>query len=94
MEVYNWDFTLSDSYKPAFRTGQKLIDGIWAMLAGNGEQVNTARVISSPDLTLWSQQQGTSGYKKADHNLNISVNSADETIWKTNQNKSTGVIFY
>lgn len=90
----NWDFTLEDSYKPAFRTGQKLMDGIWAMLAGNGEQVNTIKVISSPDLTVWGQQQGSSGYKKGDYNMNISANSADETNWKTNQNKTTGVIFY
>jgi hypothetical protein len=90
----NWDFTLSDSYKPPFRTGQKLIDGIWAMLAGNGEQANTIKVISSPDLTIWSQQQGTTGYRKGDHNMNISVNSADETVWKINQNKTSGVIFY
>ncbi len=90
----SWDFTIQDSYKPPFRVGEKFMDGIWAMLAANGDQVSSIKVISSPDRTIWSQQQSSSGYKKADHDLNISVNSADETLWKLNQNKTTGVIFY
>jgi hypothetical protein len=90
----SWDFTTHESYKPAFRVGQRFFDGIYAMFAANGEQVNSINVISSADRTLWGQQQGQVGYKKGDFTLNISVNSDDETIWKNNQNKSTGVIFY
>jgi hypothetical protein len=92
-----WNFTTGDSYKPAFRVGQKkveVIPEVWAMFTANGEQVNSIKVISSPDRTVWSQQQGQIGYKKGDHNMNISVNSADETLWKNNQNKTSGVVFY
>jgi hypothetical protein len=90
----SWDFTIADSYKPAFRVGQKPMGSKWAMYAANGEQINTLNVISSPDRTIWSQQQNQLGYKTADYNMNRVVDGPDETLWKGNQNKSSGVIFY
>ncbi len=94
--VLHWDFTTADSYKPPFRTGEKFMDGIWAMLAANGDQnpISHVPVINSSDYTIWRSQQNTLGYKIGDFNLNVSVNSADETVWKVNQNKTSGIIFY
>ncbi len=94
--VLHWDFTTADSYKPPFRTGEKFMDGIWAMLAANGDQnpISHVPVINSSDYTIWRSQQNTLGYKIGDFNLNGSVNSADETAWKVNQNKTSGIIFY
>jgi len=93
--ILRWDFTTSDSYKPAFRVGQKQIEpGIWGMFGANGEQVTSIATINSPDRTRWRSQQGMTGYLKGDYDLNRSVNSADETVWKINQNKTSGVIFY
>jgi hypothetical protein len=95
--VLQWDFTTSDSYKPAFRVGQKrvkIVPPVWAMYAGNGDQVLSVAAINSPDRTLWRSFQNAVGYKTGDYDLNITTNSQDETIWKTNQNKTSGIIFY
>jgi hypothetical protein len=90
-----WNFTTSDSYRPVFRFGQKQVEpGIWAMYAGNGEQLTSIQAISSPDRTLWKIWQGVFGYSPGDFILDGATNSTDETIWKINQNKTTGVVFY
>jgi hypothetical protein len=93
--VIDWNFTTSNSYQPTFRTGQKQVEpGTWAMLSANGEQVTSIQVINSPDRTLWRALQGMVGYKFGDYDMNASTNSADETAWKVNQNRTSGIIFY
>jgi hypothetical protein len=95
--VLDWNFTTSDSYKPPFRSGQKKVEvapDIYAMFAGNGEQVLSVASISSPDLTQWRSHQNSIGYKKGDFNMDVITNSVDETRWKTNQNRTSGVNFY
>lgn len=90
-----WDFTTADSYKPIFRSGQKQVEpGIWAMFAANGDQVTNIAGIDSPDRTKWRILQNYIGYSVGDHNLNVTATSQDETIWKLNQNTTSGVIFY
>jgi hypothetical protein len=93
--VLDWDFTLQDSYKPVFRFGQKEVEpGTWAMIAANGDQVLSISSINSTDRTLWITYQGLSGYYPSDYNMNGNSNSVDETLWKINQNKTSGIIFY
>jgi hypothetical protein len=92
--VIQWNFTTADSYKTPFRVGQKSVDGIWAMFAGNGDQTLSINAINSPDLTIWRSTQGNLGYSKADYNMNSTVESDDETKWKNNQNKTSGVVYY
>jgi hypothetical protein len=93
--VLEWDFTTSDSYKPVFRVGQKLLEpGVWAMFAANGEQVNSIVAINSADRTLWKNWQSFLGYNPGDYDMNVATNSIDETVWKINQNRTSGVIFY
>ncbi|MEP6793283.1 MAG: hypothetical protein ABJB16_03080, partial [Saprospiraceae bacterium] len=83
---------------PPFRSGQKHVvpgtPGIWAMYASNGDQVLSRPAISSGDRTNWRAVQGYLGYSKGDFNMNVVAGSEDETIWKINQNTSTGIIFY
>jgi hypothetical protein len=91
----NWDFTTSNSYQPLFRFGQKLLPGgVWGMFAANGEQVTSIQAISSPDRTTWKIYQGEFGYRPSDYIMNGFTDGFDETIWKINQNKTTGVVFY
>jgi hypothetical protein len=93
--VLEWDFTVANSYQPAFRFGQKQVEpGVWAMHAGNSEQMTSIASINSFDRTQWKVDQNKLGYYTGDHDLNISVNSVDETLWKNNQNRTSGIIFY
>jgi len=92
--VIDWNFTDANSYQPTFRFGQKQVEpGIWAMHQGNGEQVTSRSAISSPDRTTWRLLQNALGYGVGDYNMDAAVNSNDETVWKFNQNKSTGITF-
>jgi len=94
--VINWDFTTSNSYQPIFRYGQKEVEpGIWAMHAANGEQVTSIAAISSSDRTTWRAYQNAYGYNIGDYNMSAFTESAgDETLWKLNQNRTSGIIFY
>jgi hypothetical protein len=91
-----WDFRSQDSYKPLpFRVGQKEVEpGVWAMYAANGEQISSIAAINSTDHTVWKTLQGLLGYYPSDYNMNVVTNSADESVWKINQNRTTAVIFY
>jgi len=93
--VIDWDFTTSNSYQPTFRYGQKEVEpGIWAMHTANGEQIASIPSISSPDRTTWRLLQGALGYSVGDYNMNAATTPPDETLWKNNQNKTSGIIFY
>jgi len=95
-QVINWDFTTSNSYEPVFRYGQKLVEpGIWAMHAANGEQTTSIAAISSTDRTIWKAFQNEYGYNIGDYNMSAFTESAgDESLWKLNQNRTSGIIFY
>jgi hypothetical protein len=94
-DILEVDFTSMNSYEPIFRIGQKeMLPGVWAMLAANGEQVNTIPAIVSQDRTAWRELQNLLGYSIGDYDLDVSTDSGDETIWKINQNGTSGVIFY
>lgn len=92
--IIDWDFTTSNSYQPIFRAGQKQIEtGIWAMFAANGEQQSGIAVISSQDRTKWRTLQNTYGYSLGDYNMSVFTGSEDESLWKLNQNRTSGIIF-
>ena len=94
--VLKWDFRTSNSYQPLFTFGQKQVEpGVWAMYTGNGAQAPVGiGLINSVDYDVWKAFQGTFGYKPGDYTLNSSTNSVDETYWKNNQGRSSGVTFY
>ena len=93
--VLQWDFRGSNSYQPIFRFGQKEVEpGVWAMFGANGEQISSITAINSLDRALWRNMQGVFGYSLGDFNLSTHAGSEDEDIWKSNQNRTTGVVFY
>lgn len=93
--IIDWDFTAENSYEPFIRYGQKEVEpGIWAMHAGNGDQLANIASINSQDRTTWRILQNALGYSVGDYNMDVSTNSADETVWKNNQNRASGIIFY
>ncbi|MEL7161700.1 MAG: hypothetical protein AAFN92_13150, partial [Bacteroidota bacterium] len=88
------DFTTQNSFAPRFRFGQKEIaPGVWVMFAGNGDQTTSRNSINSSDRTLWRNFQGFRGYNPGDHSNTGVTGSGDETIWKNNQNKTSGIRF-
>jgi hypothetical protein len=93
--ILDWDFTASNSYAPVPRFGQKEVEpGVWAMHQGNGHQSGTITSINSVDWTLWRSLQGVYGYQPGDFDMEVRVNSIDDSAWKVNQGKSSGIIFY
>ncbi|MBK8832283.1 MAG: hypothetical protein IPN60_15785 [Saprospiraceae bacterium] len=64
------------------------------MHAGNGDQLANIASINSQDRTTWRVLQNALGYSIGDYNMDVSTNSADETVWKGNQNRASGIIFY
>jgi len=93
--ILEWDFRTANSYQPPFRFGQKLVEpGVWAMFTGNGEQISSIAAINSFDRTLWKVWQGYNGYSPGDFIMNGLTDSFDETAWKNNQNRTSGIVFY
>jgi len=94
--ILQWDFRSSNSYQPPFRSGQKLLEGpsVWGMYTANGEQVQSTPAINSFDRTLWKTYQAFLGYNPGDYIMDGFTDGFDETIWKINQNKTSGVVFY
>jgi hypothetical protein len=90
-----WDFTTADSYEVFPRVGQKEIEpDVWVMFAADGDQIASLGAISSHDRTKWINLQNILGYSVGDYNMDVSVSSLDETVWKLNQNSTSAVIFY
>lgn len=88
------DFTVENSYAPLFRFGQKeMADGKWAMFTGNADQIASRVGINSADRTAWRILQNLRGYYFGDFDQSLQVESNDETLWKNNQNKTSGIRF-
>ncbi len=87
----SYDFRSQESYKGLFGFGQKqLLPGVYAMYAGNGDQVNgnngnrVLNIITS-DKDIWLNQNGNhSSYYINDFDLNGDVNVQDKNIWLQN----------
>jgi hypothetical protein len=93
--ILEWDFRTSNSYVQAFRFGQKQLEpGVWAMHAGNGEQITSIAAINSFDRTTWKVWQGFNGYGPGDFILDGFTDGFDETAWKNNQNRTSAITFY
>gem|GEM_PF-3844547 len=79
-----WDFSAQNSYHVG-STGQKqLATGVWALVAGDGNQIvdQTSYDVNGIDRLLWSQNNGFSKvYMSSDFNMDSDVSGADKTIW-------------
>ena len=92
----SFDFRSNQSYTRLFGNGQKEVNpGVFAMYAGNGDQVLTGasiKDINANDLSLWTAENGDhSGYYFQDYDLNGDVNVHDKAIWLTNNGVFTDV---
>ena len=94
--LLTYDFRFQDSYKNLFGKGQsEVAPGVFAMLAGNGEQSNarsSAVDINVRDYSFWTQNLGeNSSYFSADYDLNGDVNVQDQILALRNNGYLTDV---
>lgn len=90
--ILNYDFTLSNSYSGS-SSGQKSMNGVWMMYAGNVDQSNpTGYEINSADRIIWGAETGTYNlYIESDFNLDRDVNGADRILWQYNNGTFSGI---
>ena len=97
-----YDFTTQQSYRaidPGFGSfigeGQKEVaPGVWAMMAGNGEQKFNANDtdLNVDDEVIWVIENGKiSAYDAVDYNMNGDVNYNDRILWEQNNGLFTSV---
>jgi hypothetical protein len=87
---------INDPFGFGIYSGQKeILNGVFAMIAGNGEQVSTTNSdtdINIDDRGYWEQQNGTFGeYRIGDYNLNADTNLNDRVVWERNNGRFTSV---
>jgi hypothetical protein len=92
-----YDFRNTQSFidNPAAYGQKEILPGVFAMYAGNGDQVSTGSSdtsINNSDLLYWEGQNGLIGrYSTGDYNLNGDVNYYDKAVWFLNNSISTSV---
>ena len=84
-----YDFSREDSYKNGGVGQKEIINGLWAMIAGDIEPdqngSGTDQDINGEDKSMLSNQNGEfSQYLKADFNMNGGVNGVDKILWSNN----------
>ncbi len=82
-----YDFRGADSYS-TIGVGQKeLYPNVWAMIAGDGNQVAdiTGYDVNTVDIILWNQENGTfNTYSQSDFNMDGDVSALDKILWSIN----------
>ncbi|MCD4697206.1 MAG: hypothetical protein K8S16_13295 [Bacteroidales bacterium] len=73
--IYTYDFSLSGDQVYGSSLGYKEIEGLWGMVAGDGNQDG---LIDLNDKSLWSNFAGQKAYHTSDYNMNTQVNNADK----------------
>jgi len=86
--IYSYDYTTSDSQ--AYNSGQKNVDGVYCMFAGDA---NADNVINDLDKTgSWLTEAGLSGYLSSDLNFDGQSNNVDKNdLWQANFNEQCQV---
>ena len=94
--ILTYDFTRQQSYVEAgsAMAGQKEYGGYFFMYGGNGNQYTTSfsdTDINADDQRTWEKQNGQTGYRTGDYNMNGDTNSNDQIIWERNNGQTTSV---
>jgi len=97
--VISYDFRNRQSYINTLVTGgsgqKEILPGLFAMYAGNGDQVLTVSSdtrINLDDESYWQGQNGKIGsYLNGDHNMNGDCNYNDRVTWEFNNTVFTTV---
>lgn len=90
----SYDFSTQDAYKTAASTGQKQFNNVWAMLAGDINQVTDVLGydINGADKGTWIIENGLFDiYTPADLNLDGDINGGDKSIWLNNNGNTSAV---
>lgn len=84
--LMSYDFTARDSYVTPTDFGQKDINGIWVMYAGDIDKSGSSRDdISGQDKGAWSSLNGNfNQYANEDLNFDGDINGLDKAIWSYN----------
>ncbi len=83
----SWDFRLANSYTAGANGAKQLNSGIWALFAGDANQVDdvVSYDINGKDKSSWLLDNGKFGvYLRTDMNLNGDVNGSDKALWLLN----------
>jgi len=97
--IISYDFRYRQSYINPLVTGgsgqKEILPGLYAMYAGNGDQVLTVSSdtrINLDDETYWQGQNGKIGsYLNGDYNMNGDCNYNDRVTWEFNNTVFTTV---
>ena len=96
-----YDFRVQQSYIDdpfnfgVFAGQKEILPGVYAMLAGNGNQTLTTESdtdINFDDRTYWETENGIiARYRAGDYNLNGDTNFNDRRAWELNNGRFTSV---
>jgi len=90
----SWDFTTSNSYASGGTGQREVVPGVWAMLAGDSDQLSDTfgYDINGIDLIYWQQRNGLfNKYSKADCNFDGDISGADKALLQGNNGSFSGV---
>jgi len=83
----SYDFRVLNSYSTGGSGQSELATGVWALYAGNGNQVAdiTGYDVNGNDISLWQLENGVFNvYSPNDYSLEGDVNGFDRALWNQN----------
>lgn len=92
--IYNWDFSVADSYVGSGFGQVQMDNNKWGLIAGDGNQDSdiVSYDINSADNSKWLNSNGLfNRYLSEDHNLDGDVNAFDRVLWFRNNGKFSSV---
>jgi len=91
----SYDFRAQDSYTNVSFGQKEVVPGIYAMYAGDCEQVSDAASYDTngSDKAVWVIENGTfAQYLLTDFNLDGDITGADKMLWYQNNGAASGVL--
>jgi len=85
--TFVYDFRGGDSYAPGGQGQEEIAPGVWAMFAGDGDQLQDLNGydINGIDNVSWAPENGKFNvYGFADYNLDGDVSGMDKILWSAN----------
>lgn len=89
-DTFEYDFTFAEIQVYGGSAGHKeIVPNIWGMFSGNA---NADGDVNLDDITFWSNQAGTQGYKSADLDMDGQVDNSDKNDkWLPNEGKGSQI---
>jgi len=89
-----YDFTVANSYDSGGSGQNELTPGVWALYAGDGDQLSdvTGYDINGSDYALWQTVNGNFNvYLQSDFSLDGDINGLDRVFWSGNNGTFSAV---